>query len=194
MHPHFTCSETFRLLWFKIDQCIHLKLFSITYSYLASLLSAQYLLIQTHTCTRYSFTHHAPVLWNARPKEFRQSAIHSFLTLVNFTLLLHSLIYPHHTFTPGLQLISSTNHLLLSLFHALTSFLWLYDLFSRLPSHIHCRCITRIVYCSVCIMHMLVEAPLFFFGNQLSLSSHLPVLPSRLLNSLMSPSNFSILD
>jgi len=34
----------------------------------------------------------------------------------------------------------------------------------------------------------------FFFGTQLSLLSHLPVLPSRLLNSLLSPSNFSILN
>jgi len=38
---------------------------------------------------------------------------------------------------------------------------------------------------------LLVEAPLFFFGTQLL--SHLPVLPSRLLNSLLSPSNFSTL-
>jgi len=45
------------------------------------------------------------------------------------------------------------------------------------------------------IMHMLlVEAPLFFFGTQLSLLSYLPVLPSRLLNFLLSPSNFSILN
>jgi len=44
------------------------------------------------------------------------------------------------------------------------------------------------------IMRMLlVEAPLFFFGTQLSLLSHRPVLPSRLLNSLLSPSNFSTL-
>jgi len=45
------------------------------------------------------------------------------------------------------------------------------------------------------IMHMLlVEVPLFSFGTQLSLLSHLPVLPSRLLNSLLSPSNFSFLN
>jgi len=44
------------------------------------------------------------------------------------------------------------------------------------------------------IMRMLlVVAPLFFFGTQLSLSSHLSVLPSRLVNSLLSPSNFSTL-
>jgi len=45
------------------------------------------------------------------------------------------------------------------------------------------------------IMHMLlVEALLVYFGTQLSLLSHLPVLPSRLLNSRLSPSNFSILN
>jgi len=42
--------------------------------------------------------------------------------------------------------------------------------------------------------HVLVEAPLFFFGTQLSLLSSLPVQPSRLLNCLLSPSNFYTLN
>ena len=63
------------------------------------------------------------------------------LTLVNLVLL-RFVIYPHHNFTPSLKLTYSTNHFLISLFHALTSLLrWLFDLASGLPSHIHFRCI-----------------------------------------------------
>jgi len=47
------------------------------------------------------------------------------LTLFNLALLLPFLIYPHLNFTPSLKLLYSTNHFLLSLFHTLTSFLWL---------------------------------------------------------------------
>jgi hypothetical protein len=100
--PHFTHITPVleSLHWLKIDQRIHYKILSITYktlqsrnpSYLHNLLC-----IQSDTCTRSStlvtlkrptvcsrlritersFTHHAPVLWNALPKEFRQPALHS---------------------------------------------------------------------------------------------------------------------
>ena len=88
------------LHWLKIDQRIHCKILSVTYktlksckpSYLPNLLH-----IHSDTCTRFSatvilkhltvaswlkitdrsFTHHAPVLWNALPKEFCRPAIHS---------------------------------------------------------------------------------------------------------------------
>jgi len=45
-------------------------------------------------------------------------------------------------FHPSLKLISSTNHFLLSLFHALTSLLWLFwpVMASGLPSHFRYRC------------------------------------------------------
>jgi len=99
--PRFThISPVLKSLhWLKIDQCIHYKILSITYktvqsrkpSYLHNLLH-----IQSDTCTRSStivtlkrptvssrlkitdrsFTHHAPVLWNALPKEFCKPAIH----------------------------------------------------------------------------------------------------------------------
>jgi len=48
-----------------------------------------------------------------------------FRTQFNLALLLPLLIYPHLNFTPILKLIYSTNDFLLSLFHTLTSFLWL---------------------------------------------------------------------
>jgi len=41
-------------------------------------------------------------------------------------LLLYFLIYPNLNFTPSLKFSSSTNHFLLSLFHALASLLWLF--------------------------------------------------------------------
>jgi len=41
------------------------------------------------------------------------------LTLVNFAILIYFLINLHLNFTPNLKLISSTNHVLLSLFHYL---------------------------------------------------------------------------
>jgi len=41
-------------------------------------------------------------------------------------LHLYIYIYLHLTFTPSLKLIPSTNHFLLSPFHALTSLLWLF--------------------------------------------------------------------
>jgi len=88
------------LHYLEMYQYIHYIIISITYktlqsrraSYLRNLLH-----IQSNTCTRSfttvtlkrpsvsfqlkitnrSFTHHAPVHWNALPKEFRQPAIHS---------------------------------------------------------------------------------------------------------------------
>ena len=47
------------------------------------------------------------------------------LTHVNLVLL-RCLIFPHLNFIPSLKLTYSTNHFLLSLFHALTSRLWLF--------------------------------------------------------------------
>ena len=88
------------LHWLKIDQRIHYKVLSIIYktlqshqpSYLYNLLH-----VQSNTSTRSSssvtlerptahsrlkitdrsFTHHAPILWNALPKELRQHGIHT---------------------------------------------------------------------------------------------------------------------
>ena len=88
------------LHWLKIDQRIHYKILPITYKtlqYRNPFCLHNLLRIQSDTCTRSptlvtfkrptvcsrlkiterSFTHHAPVLWNALPKEFRQPSLHS---------------------------------------------------------------------------------------------------------------------
>jgi len=95
---HLFCMES--LNWLKIDQRIHYKIISITYKTLQSRNPSclhNLLRIQSDTCTcsstlvtlkrptvcsrlkitERSFTHRAPVRWNALPKEFRQPAIHS---------------------------------------------------------------------------------------------------------------------
>ena len=102
--PRFThISPVLKTLhWLRIDQRTHYKILSITYKTLQSRKPAylhNLLQIQSDTCTRsyttvtlkrptvssglktsdISFTHHAPVLWNALPKELRQRAIHSFI-------------------------------------------------------------------------------------------------------------------
>ena len=61
----------------------------------------------------------------------------------NLALLLRFLVYLHLNFTLSLNLIYSINHFLLSLFHALTSLLWLFDLASGLSSHCHFRSIVH---------------------------------------------------
>ena len=58
---------------------------------------------------------------------------------LNLALLLRFLVYFHLDFNQSLKHIYSTNHSLLSLFHALTSLLWLFDLASGLSSHLHFR-------------------------------------------------------
>jgi len=103
--PRFThISPVLKSLhWLKIDQRIHSKILSITYktlqcrnpSYLHNLLQ-----VQSGTSTRSSasitltspvvssrlkitnrsFTHQAPVLWNALPKELRPSTCRSFIS------------------------------------------------------------------------------------------------------------------
>jgi hypothetical protein len=100
--PRFThISPVLKSLhWLKIDQRIHFKILSITYKALQSR-NPSYLhnLLQVQSCTstrssasitltrpavssrlkitNRSFTHQAPVLWNALPKELRQPVIHS---------------------------------------------------------------------------------------------------------------------
>ena len=86
--------------------------------------------------TERSFTHHAPVLWNALPKEFRQPSLHSPHAIQLGSILLRFSVYLQLNFIPSLKLIFSTNHSLLGLFHALTSLLWLFDLASGLSSHL----------------------------------------------------------
>ena len=61
----------------------------------------------------------------------------------NLALLLRFLVYLHLNFILSLKLIYSINHSLLSLFHALTSLLWLFDLASGLSSHLHFRSIVH---------------------------------------------------
>jgi len=94
--------------------------------------------------TERSFTHHALVLlWNALPKDFRQPALHSSHVIqfgstpgsASWSISIspsqfHSKLKTH--------LAYSINHSLgLSLFHALTSLLWLFYQASGLSSHIH---------------------------------------------------------
>ena len=100
--PHFThISPVLESLhWLRIAERINYKILSIAYKTLQSRNPAylhNLLRIQFDTCNRSytlvtlkrptvcsrlkittkSFTHHAPVLWNALPKEFRQLALHS---------------------------------------------------------------------------------------------------------------------
>jgi len=100
--PRFThISPVLKALrWLKIDQRIHFKIVSITYKTLQSR-NPSYLhnLLQVQSCmstrssasitltrpvvssrlkiTNRSFTHQAPILWNALPKELRQPIVHS---------------------------------------------------------------------------------------------------------------------
>jgi len=66
-----------------------------------------------------------------------------FILLVQFNLvlLLGFLVYLHLNITLCLKLIYSLNHSLLSVFHALTSLLWLFGLASGLSSRFHLRSI-----------------------------------------------------
>jgi len=147
----FVNNSSGSMMWFDIryfDQRIHYTILSITYktlqsrkpSYLHNLLR-----IQSDTCTRSSttvtlkrptissrlkitdrsFTHYAPVLWNAPPKAFRQPLIHSShaIQFGSTSPLLD--LSTSQICNSILKLIYSTNHFLLSLFHTLTSFLWL---------------------------------------------------------------------
>jgi len=135
------------LHWLQIDQRIHYKILSITYKTLQSRKPSNVhnlLHIQSDTCTRSSttltlkrptvsfrlkitdrsFTHHAPVLWNALPKEFRKPVIHSSHAIhfgstplldLSITSQFHSKLKTHlfhKSFPP-------------TLFHTLMSFLWL---------------------------------------------------------------------
>jgi hypothetical protein len=65
----------------------------------------------------------------------------SFILLMQFnlTLLLCFVVYLHLNFALSLKLIYSINYSLHSLFHALTSLLWLFDLAPGLSFHLHFR-------------------------------------------------------
>ena len=94
------------------------------------------------TTTLQRRTYNARQFRNALPKEF---VSHPSILLMQFNLtpLLCFLVYFHPNSTLCLKLIYSINHSLLSLFHALTSLLWLFDLASGLSSHFHFRSIVH---------------------------------------------------
>jgi len=165
------------LYWLKIDQPIYYKIISITYktlqsrkpSYLHNLFR-----IQSDTRTRSStlcsrlkitessFPHHAPVLWNTLPKAFRLPGLHSSHIVQFGSILLRFLVYLHLNFTQSLKLIYSINHSLLSVFHALKSLLWLFDLASALSFHFHFRSIVHNLFIHL-LYGLLMNTVIWFY-------------------------------
>jgi len=95
------------------------------------------------------------------------------LTLVNLAILLYFVIYPHlNYFSPNLKLISSTDHFLLSLFHALTTILsmalltWLPDFHLTFLSSVIFTCFTVVYSSTQCLgisLHQSAYRPIVGF-------------------------------